>query len=58
VGPSASVPGEYNLYFDPVVSDTTDDKVILSFDVLSFSGADDPSSWVILDEVEVFDMTQ
>jgi hypothetical protein len=40
----------YTVSFDPDVTSTADDDIIMNFDLMSFSDQDDPASWLLLDE--------
>ena len=52
-GPSAGNPKVYNLFFNPIVTGSDDDRVVMSFDIMSFDWFDDMSSWLYLEEVIV-----
>lgn len=43
----------YDLYFRPSVSDSGDNVVVFSFDIMSFDPADDTTSWLYLDELQL-----
>jgi hypothetical protein len=51
--PSSSVWKTFNVIFDPNVTDTSDDKVVLSFDLMSFDMNDGVNSWVFMESVKV-----
>ncbi len=46
-------PKYYDLYFDPDVTGSGDNLIVLNFDILSFDPGDDTNSWLLLDEVRV-----
>ncbi len=47
----------YHLIYAPLVTDTEDNKMDVSFDVLSFESADDVNSWVYLESLTVNEVT-
>ncbi|MCX7765571.1 MAG: hypothetical protein N2246_02555, partial [Candidatus Sumerlaeia bacterium] len=49
--PSVGNPKVYDLFFDPHVSGTEDNKVLFSFDILSFDANDDTNSWLYLEDL-------
>ncbi len=51
--PSVEESKKYHLYFDPNVTDASDQSAQLSFDIMSFDMADDTYSWLFLEEVRV-----
>jgi hypothetical protein len=50
-GPSISTPKTYELYFKPTVTGPADEKILFSFDILSFDINDDVNSHLFLDAV-------
>ncbi|MCX7766267.1 MAG: hypothetical protein N2246_06145 [Candidatus Sumerlaeia bacterium] len=58
IAPSNNNPREYPVFFDPVVSGTSNDKnFVFSFDILSFDITDDLHSWIFIDELLVDKVT-
>jgi hypothetical protein len=51
--PSSTDPKIYNVYINPNVTGYSDDKIILSFDIMSFDSSDDTMSWIYLKSVEI-----
>ncbi len=51
--PSEGNPGTYEVIFDPCVTGSVDNNVVLAFDIASFAVEDDTNSTVSLDEVVV-----
>ncbi len=51
--PAYLEPKWYDVYFDPHVTGSDDDDVVLNFDIMSFSVDDDYSSWLYLDALIV-----
>jgi hypothetical protein len=56
--PSASEPKTYSVYVIPEVTGAnSDDNLILSSDIMSFDYFDDHTSWIIMDNVQVEEVT-
>ncbi len=51
--PCALQAKSYDVFFNPLVTGTDDDDIVLSFDILSFETNDDTSSWLYLDSVNI-----
>lgn len=51
--PSAGMPVFYKTYISPEINSEEDNKLILSFDIMSFDSNDDSSSWVYLESVSI-----
>jgi len=47
----------YDLYFDPIISGSADNLIVLNFDILSFDAHDDINSWLYLEEVTLDEAT-
>jgi hypothetical protein len=48
---------DYEVFFNPAVMNTLDEKVILSFDILSFNNEDDTDSWLFLESLALNSVT-
>ncbi|MCD6384488.1 hypothetical protein J7M23_01805 [Candidatus Sumerlaeota bacterium] len=51
--PSSGSSKDYDLYFSPTVTGTSDDDALFSFDIMSFDPADNEYSWLYLQELRV-----
>jgi rhodanese-related sulfurtransferase len=51
--PSSGDAKDYTVHFNPMVSGTDDNAVVMSFDIMSFDPADDVNSWLYLEEMSV-----
>ncbi|MCD6386676.1 hypothetical protein J7M23_12995 [Candidatus Sumerlaeota bacterium] len=55
--PSASEWKTYDVFFNPNVTDTSDNLAVFSFDILSFSPADATTSWLFLESLRLEQVT-
>ena len=55
--PSSGSSKDYDLYFSPTVTGTSDDDALFSFDIMSFDSADNEYSWLYLQELRVEEVT-
>lgn len=55
--PSSGNSKWYDVFFNPAVTGSGDDKVVASFDIMSFDPNDDTFSWLYLDQMTVDEAT-
>ena len=55
--PGAGAPQDYQLFFNPGVTDTEDNMAVFSFDLMSFDWLDDVDSWLSLDNLVMEEIT-